>query len=198
MNFKTAARLGGYIAKEYAENFFELLVNYDTISASEAASRLNLHINTAKDFLEGLASLGIVSKQEVSEGKRPYHRYALITDRISIDFDLTSTKKTDQAEDSQRRYREKSGANARFATSRDGKAMSSVAVWEGSGRKRKERLINLTRGQGLFLFHLPFPDGAPLTMDEIIIKAGIETAERSEILDIVEWLVGYNVVETLA
>ena len=55
MDFKQAAILGSFISKDYAEDIFELLVNYQAISASEAAARLNLHIKTAQDFLEALA-----------------------------------------------------------------------------------------------------------------------------------------------
>ena len=81
MDFKTAARLGTYISKDYAEDVLRLLVNYTDISASEAASRLNLHIRTVQDFLEAMESLGIVKKEEVSEGKRPYFRYSLEEER---------------------------------------------------------------------------------------------------------------------
>jgi len=62
MDFKQAAKLGSYLAKDYAENLFRLLINYHDISASEAASRLNLHIKTVQDFLEGMTELGIISK----------------------------------------------------------------------------------------------------------------------------------------
>jgi len=79
MDFKTAAILGTYISKSYAEDFFKLLVNYHDISASEAASRLGLHIRTAQDFLDAMASLGILEKVEVYEKKRPYFRYSLQT-----------------------------------------------------------------------------------------------------------------------
>ena len=62
MDFNTASKLSSLISKDYAEDFFKLLVMYQDISASEAASRLNLHTKTAQDFLEGLDSFGIVSK----------------------------------------------------------------------------------------------------------------------------------------
>jgi len=52
MDYHIAAKLGASLSKEYAEDFFKLLVNYQDISASEAASRLNLHIRTAQDFLK--------------------------------------------------------------------------------------------------------------------------------------------------
>jgi len=67
MDYKTASQLGSLISKDYAENFFKLLVIYQDISASEAASRLNLHISTAQDFLEGLNSQGIVSKKRITK-----------------------------------------------------------------------------------------------------------------------------------
>ena len=67
MNFKTAARLGAFISKDYAREFFALLLSYQDISASEAASRLGLHIRTAQEFLEGLTELDILSRQEVYE-----------------------------------------------------------------------------------------------------------------------------------
>jgi hypothetical protein len=60
MDFKTAAVLGNCLSKDYAESFFKLLVDYRDISASEAASRLNLLINTAKDFLESVTSVELV------------------------------------------------------------------------------------------------------------------------------------------
>ena len=90
MDFKTAARLGAYLSKDYAYSFFNLLVNYRNLSASEAASRLGLHIRTAQDFLEGLTELGLLNRQEVYEKKRPYYRYTLETDHILIDVDLNS------------------------------------------------------------------------------------------------------------
>ena len=79
MDFRNAAKLGTYLSKDYAEDFFGLLVNYQDISASEAVSRLGLHIRTAQDFLEAMASLGILEKEEVYEKKRPYFRYSLST-----------------------------------------------------------------------------------------------------------------------
>lgn len=65
MKFTTAARLGALISKEYSQDFLALLLSYQDISASEAASRLGLHIRTAQEFLDGLAELDILSKQEV-------------------------------------------------------------------------------------------------------------------------------------
>jgi len=76
------------LAKSFARDFFRLLVTHRDISSSEAASRLDLHIRTAQDFLEGLHREGIVSREEVMEGKRPYYRYALVRHTIQVDLDL--------------------------------------------------------------------------------------------------------------
>ena len=72
MDFQKISRFGALLSKDYAGDFFRLLVTYQDISASEAASRLNLHIKTAQDFLDGLEEQDVVSKEEVYEKKRPY------------------------------------------------------------------------------------------------------------------------------
>ena len=195
MDFKTAAKLGNCLSKDYAESFFRLLVDYRDISASEAASRLNLHINTAKEFLESLKAVDLVDKKEVYEGKRPYFRYSMTASRISIDLDLSLLKRPEPLQESESRIREAKAANARFITARNGASISSIAVWTGKGRSRNERRINLTATQGLFLFHLPFPDGEALSVAEIIKKADIERELTPEIQDILELLRQYEVIE---
>jgi len=195
MDFKTAAKLGNCLSKDYAESFFRLLVDYRDISASEAASRLNLHINTAQDFLESLNSLNIVDKNEVYEGKRPYFRYSLTVKRISLDIDLSSIRESSSVQATDQRIREAKDANARFITTRNGTSISNIAVWTGRGRSRRERRINLTAAQGLFLFHLPFPDGDALTVAEIMKKADVDKELLPEIQDILELLQEYRVIE---
>lgn len=197
MNFKQAAKLGHYLAKDYAEDFFALLVNYQDISASEAASRLGLHIRTAQDFLEAMAALNILSKEEVYEKKRPYNRYTLQTMRIRMDIDLTQIQQEQTPEDLTRQIRERSNAGANFSLARGGDVISQVSLWTGNGRDRKERKISLTRPQGLFLYHLPFPNAEALTVAEIIRKAGVEEDVTPEILDIVNVLEKYEVIEVL-
>ena len=195
MDFKTAAMLGNYISKDYAEDFFKLLVNYQDISASEAASRLGLHIRTAQDFLDAMASLGILEKAEVYEKKRPYFRYSLQTQRIQMEIDLTKIEKKRSAGDLDRCIREKAYAGANFALSRDGKIISHVVVWSGSERDRKEHRISLTRSQGMFLYNLPFPNAEFLSIAEVMEKANVGTDLAPEILDIVELLTKYGVIE---
>jgi len=196
MDFKRAAILGSYISKDYAEDLFKLLVTYQDISASEAASRLNLHIKTVQDFLEAMASLDILSKKEVLEKKRPYYRYALNTRYIDMKIDLNPLfdKKQHESNNTQK-IRERSNAGVRFSTSRDGQYISHVAMWIGKGRERKERRINLSIPQGKFLFHLPFPSAEPMGIEDIMEKAGIDEAHRSEVLDIVKVLTEYGVIE---
>jgi predicted transcriptional regulator len=195
MDFQTAATLGGYLAKSYAKDFFELLVTYKDISASEAASRLNLHIQTAQDFLEAMTSLGILSKVEVYEKKRPYFRYTLEKERISLEIDLTKLQSKKPEGVLTKQIREKLNTGARFSTARSGQVINSVSIWTGEGRDRKERRINLTTPQGKFLYHLPFPNAQPLTVLEIMRKAGLDEKLSPEILDIVGALEDLGVVE---
>jgi predicted transcriptional regulator len=195
MDFKTAAELGRYISKEYAEDFFTLLVNYKDISASEAASRLNLHINTAQEFLEAMAALDVVTKTEVYEKKRPYYRYSLKASRIVMDIDLSGIRKPHSQEKLAVQIRERKNAGARFAPARSGESISTVAIWSGHGRDRKEARINLTAAQGRFLYHLPFPDADFLAVSEIMSKAGVDESLSAEILDAVELLRRSGVIE---
>lgn len=196
MTFKEAAILGSFLAKDYAEEFFKLLVNYRSISSSEAASRLNLHIKTAQDFLEAMTDLGILEKEEVYERKRPYYRYTLLVDRITMELELAAlgTKK-DPEDQSAIMIREHKNAGVNFYTARNNTYFSSVAVWMGKGRERTERKINLTIPQGKFLFHLPFPTAYFESIDSIMQKADIDESEISEILDIVYALIELKVIE---
>ncbi|MBT3320803.1 MAG: hypothetical protein HN392_00805 [Anaerolineae bacterium] len=196
MNFKEAAQLGNYLAKDYAEDFFALLVNYQNISASESASRLGLHIRTAQDFLEAMTRLEILRKEEVYEKKRPYFRYTLQRERIQMDIDLTKIQQKQRPEDLTRQIREKADAGANFSLARGGEYISHVSLWTGSGRDRKERKISLTRPQGLFLYHLPFPNADALPVADIIRKANVDEELAPEILDIIQLLEKYQVIET--
>ncbi len=196
MDFKEAAKLGVFLSKDYAEDLFTLLVNYKDISASEAASRLNLHIRTAQEFLEAMTSLGILTREEVYERKRPYFRYSLKKKRITMNLDLAHLEGEKRSEGKlTKRIRERKNAGARFTTARDNESISNVVIWIGEGRERKERRINLTMPQGKFLYHLPFPNAEPLSITEIMKNAGVEKTHFSEILDIVELLERYDVVE---
>ncbi len=96
MDFKTVARISTLFSKSFAEEFLRLLVTYKSISASEAASRMNLHIKTAQDFLEELNALDIVDKEVVYERKRPYYRYTLKKKTINIVVDLTKLYNPDK------------------------------------------------------------------------------------------------------
>jgi len=197
MNFKQAAILGSFISKDYAEDLFRLLVAYTSISASEAASRLDLHVKTVQDVLESLTELKILEREEVYEKKRPYFRYRLAVRKIVFELDLNAlfpAQETDgQTEPS---IRERFNADARFTTSRDNQYISSVTIWTGQGRNRTERKINLSTPQGRFLFHLPFPGAPVLSVSEIMKQAGITQENRAEIIDIVEELISRDILET--
>jgi ribosomal protein S25 len=195
MEYKTAAQLSAYLAKDYAEDFFKLLVNYQDISASEAASRLNLHIRTAQDFLDGLAELGIVTKTEVHEKKRPYFRYTLVSPKITLAVDLNEFAKEDPGEGLARLVREKKDTGANFSVARSGDFFSSVTIWEGDGREREVHTISLTTPQGKFLFHLPFPKARPLSIADVMEKAAVAPEYSTEIQDIVDELANRGVIE---
>jgi len=196
MDFIGARKLSNYLSKEYAESFFRLLMTYQDISASEAASRLNVHIQTAQEFLETMASYDILSKQEVSESKRPYFRYKLAKRKIAFEIDLDKVLGENVASEKDTfRIRERKNSGAKFSVARSGKGFSSISVWIGEGRTMKERKINLTEAQGIFLFNLPFPDALPLTVDEILIKTEIDSTNKPEILDIVNELINFSIIE---
>lgn len=197
MDFKKAAILGSYISKDYAEDLFRLLATYRDISASEAASRLNMHIKTVQDFLEAMAFLDILAKEEVFEKKRPYYRYTLKKRRITMDIDLNTLFQSEKKPEGKLsvKIREKKNAGARFTTARNNQYISSVVKWTGEGRERKERKINLTIPQGKFMYHLPFPSADFQSVSEIMQIAEVDKNNTSEILDIVDVLLEYGVIE---
>jgi DNA-binding Lrp family transcriptional regulator len=198
VDFKKAAKLGSCLSKDYAEDLFRLLITYESISASEAASRLGIHIKTTQDLLEDLQSLEILKREEVYEGKRPYFRYSLIVKEISFSVDLTRLNVVEKVADSRLRMkiREIKNAKARFTTSRSNDYISSVVIWMGEGRDRSERKFNLSYPQGKFLFHLPFPTAEPVTITELMTKAGVDKNNIPEIIDIVQELIELNVIES--
>ena len=199
MNFKEAAKLGSCLSKDYAEDLFRLLATYESISASEAASRVNIHIKTTQDFLEDLYGLGILGREEVYEGKRPYFRYRLKVKQLSIELNLEHFSHDKPVTDTRLKLkiREKKNTGARFTTSRSNDYISNVVIWAGEGRNRTERKINLSMPQGKFLFHLPFPTADFSEVKDIITKAGIDDANTPEIIDIVVVMIEFGVIESL-
>jgi len=196
MDFMTISRISTLLSKTFAGDLFKLLVIYRDISASEAASRLDLHIKTAQDFLEELFSLDIVEKNEVYEKKRPYFRYSLKKKKLRFEVDFSVLYNSDKEESKlKQKIRERINSGAMFTTSGNNSLISSVTVFTGEGRKRKERKINLTLSQGKFFYHLPFPNAEFKTIKEIMKKADIEESLTSEIIDIVEVMKEFNVIE---
>lgn len=193
-DFESAQRLAALLAKEYARDFFRLLVMYRDISASEAAARLSLHVKTAQDFLEGLEAAGIVSKREAAEKKRPYFRFSLKERKINVFVDLDSLY--DSGHESERwnwRIRERKDSGALFKEGRDNR-ISAVHVYAGKGRSRVERRLSLTECQGRFLFHLPFPTEDVLSVSEIATKAGVLQDCLPEIGDLIDMLQSHGVI----
>ena len=198
MDFKEAAKLGSCLSKDYAEDLFRLLATYESISASEAGSRVNIHIKTTQDFLEDLYGLGILDREEVYEGKRPYFRYRLKVKQLFIEINLEPFSQNEPVTDTRLKLkiREKKNIGARFTTSRSNDYISNVVIWTGVGRSRTERKINLSMPQGKFLFHLPFPTAEPLSISEIMKNAEIDEVNIPEIVDIVNVMIEFGVIET--
>ena len=88
MTFKKIALICNYLSKDYAEAVFRLLLTHHNLSASEAASRLDLHIRTVQEFLEVMAEFDILNKEEVFERKRPYFRYSIKKKEINFSLDF--------------------------------------------------------------------------------------------------------------
>lgn len=196
MSFSEVARIANLLARDYAEPFLKLLVIYKTVSASEAASRLALHIKTAQDFLEGLTEIGLLNKETVYEGKRPYFRYNRLKSRISIETDFSKLYDSSvEKEKAKLPIREKANAPAVFSTAGSGQKISSVTVFIGDGRKRKERKISVTEAQGRFLFHTPFPTEDMRPVERILSEAQLDKTFLPEIIDIVELLLEFDVLE---
>ncbi len=196
MDFKTVARIATLLSKSFAEDFMRLLVTYRDISASEAASRLDLHIKTAQDFLEELTALEITSRQEVYERKRPYFRYTLEKKNLSIDLDFTSLYNPGLENGLlESRIRERKNSGALFSTANNNSFISAITVFSGEGRKRRQRKISLTTSQGKFLYHLPFPNAAYQKIEEIIQAAGVKDTFTAEIIDIINILRDFEVIE---
>jgi len=199
VDFKEAAKLGSCLSKDYAEDLFRLLATYESISASEAGSRVNIHIKTTQDFLEDLYGLGILDREEVYEGKRPYFRYRLKVKQLSIEINLEPFSQNEPVTDTRLKLkiREKKNIGARFTTSRSNDYISNVIIWSGEGRNRTERKINLSMPQGKFLFHLPFPTADFLSVKEIMKIAGVDDANTPEIIDILNVMIEFGVIESL-
>jgi len=156
-----------------------------------------MHIKTVQDFLEAMTSLDIVEKMEAVEGKRPYFRYTLKTKRIKLELDLEPLFESPQTDDKlSLKIRENKNARVRFTVARNNQYISNVIIWIGEVRDRKERKLNLSIPQGKFIYHLPFPNAEFKSISDIMKNASIEEIHVSEILDIVNVLLDYKVMES--
>ena len=197
MDFKKAAIISNYISKDYAEKIFKLLMAYQDISASEAASRLDMHIRTVQEFLDTMSLFNIIDKKEVFEKKRPYFRYSIKKKKIEIIIDLDKEFAKSNDHKFEYKIREMKNSGAKFSVARNGEYFSTLTIWIGDGRDGKERKINLTIPQGRFLYYLPFPDTDPLSVDEIMQKADNKAMNKPEIVDIINELHDLNIIEKI-
>jgi len=196
MNIQKISRICTLFVRSFAGDMLQLLVKYEDISASEAASRLNIHIKTAQDFLEELAALEIAEKTEAYERKRPYFRFKLKQKQINLNIDLTQLYQA-TAEQHQLNWliRERVNSGATFTTAGQNNYISSVSILTGEGRQRRVWTISLNLRQGRFLYYLPFPNADYLSVAAIMQKAQLEEKYNAEILDIVEILHRNGVID---
>ncbi len=140
--------------------------------------------------------MDIVEKKAALERKRPYFRYTLKKIKLTIDVDLSLLYDSEVEEKRLKQaIREKKDSGAMFSASGSDNSISSVSIFTGEGRKRKERKISLTSSQGKFLFHLPFPSADAMTIAKIMEKADADQNCVPEILDIVELLGKHKIIE---
>lgn len=195
-DFEKVKLFGAFISKEYSKELLRLLYLYKDISASEAASRVGMHIKTVQEFFDTLYEIGLIEKREVYESKRPYFRYSFNSDTINISVDVKSlVSGNNEPKNSELFIREKKNANVRFTTARNKLFFSSVSVWIGQGRETTEKKVSLTIPQGKFLFNLPFPNADFLSIPEIMKRADVPEEHKSEIIDIVNLLAEHGVIE---
>jgi DNA-binding Lrp family transcriptional regulator len=195
-DFEKAKLFGAFISKEYSKELLRLLYLYKDISASEAASRVGMHIKTVQEFFDALNEIGLIEKREVYESKRPYFRYSFNSDTINISIDVNDLVVGGKVPENKELFiREKKNANVRFTTARNKLFFSSVSVWIGRGRETTEKKVSLTIPQGKFLFNLPFPNADFLSIPEIMKKSDVSEEHKSEIIDIVNLLIEHGVIE---
>lgn len=195
-DFEKIKLFGSAISKEYSKDLLRLLYLYKDISASEAASRMGMHIKTVQEFFDALHETGLLDKREVYESKRPYFRYSFSLDGIELSLNVKELVDLNKSGDTpELLIREKKNANVRFTTARSKLFFSSVSVWIGQGRETTEKKVSLTIPQGRFLFNLPFPNAEFLSVPEIMKKADVSDEHKSEIIDIVHLLTEHGVIE---
>ncbi len=194
--FEKIKLFGSFIAKEYSGELLRLLYLYKDISASEAASRLGMHIKTVQEFFEALSETGVLEKRIAYESKRPYFRYSFNRDKIELTLDVKELVGDEiPAKKSELCIREKKNADVKYTIARNKLFFSTVTVWSGKGRDTIEKKISLTIPQGKFLFNLPFPNAEYEPVNKIMQKAEVGDEHKAEIMDIVNLLIDYRVIE---
>jgi hypothetical protein len=196
--FEDIKLISNLISREYAEGMFRLLAGYDGISASEAASRLDIHIRTAQDFLESLLSLGIVSKSEVLESRKPFFRYSIAEPKIDLKFDIHAfAHRGEFSIGTGHLVIEKNNEAVSLNYSEKEQRITSVTQLSGRGRDKKLRRISLTPVQGKFLYFLPFPTAKPESVASLMQKAGLPDVHLPEIYDIISILLDFDAIKLI-
>ena len=138
-----------------------------------------------------------MSKTEVSEGKRPYFRYVLHRTDLNFNFDLGQLRQNHNSNEISKKIREARNSGAIFTEGTGPESISSIRLFVGKGRGRKERKLNLTGKQGRFIYFLPFPNEDPLEVGQLLQKAGLQNNDLPEILDLLNLIREYGAIETI-
>jgi hypothetical protein len=194
-DFDKIALFGSFCARSYARDILGVLYTYQDVSASEAASRLGLHIKTVQEFLEAMYHAGFAAREEVYQKKRPYFRYKLASEILKIEINLHDLFGNREPVSTDLKIRERANSFTTFNRARHHPSFSSIVIFVGTGRERKEKRISLTQAQGTFLYNLPFPDGQFKSIGEIMHTAQIGQEHLAEIMDIINLLMEHGVIE---
>lgn len=116
--------------------------------------------------------------------------------KFAIDVEISALyNPKDEDQKLLQKIRERKNAGVTFKVSGSNDFISSVSILVGEGRNERIWTISFIVTQGKFLYHLPFPTAVYMSVSDILKKAGIEESHRVEVLDIVDVLKAYKVIE---
>lgn len=195
MNFtyNEIKKLSLYLSRDYSDQIFHILLTYETVSASELASQLDLHIKTVQDFLEALADLKLLEAEKVVRHKRPYFRYKLIQDSINLNIDLSQVQEKSKLEFEDMTLRMTKLPTVMLNTVKD--SAESVTLFLKKNRRMHQKKIKFTPIQGKFLKTVPAHNSSAALFTDLLKKAEIEEKHLDEIKEIVQILITNKVLD---
>lgn len=193
-------KLASLIGKEHTGRILYILYKTPNKSASRIAKILNIHIATAQSYLEDLEKLDIVKSKIKKQGIKPYKEYFLTKTRISIDIDLNELDAEDQEEQEilrRTKIREKKDLKILYETNQEKSIITRIHFYEDLGRKNIQYSLDLDEVEGKFTWFIPFPSADPQTILEIREKAGIYEFYQQKILNLIEKLEEFGLIEVI-